>query len=313
LFRHPDLGRQLRRLAPEHDLVILQLARLSAELGSVDASRCVVDLIDSLALSTRLRARFDASWLAPALRFEARRLAEAEDAAAKAARCVLVVSERDRSAILERLPPDLAPRVLVVPLWVEPQPDLVLPQRSPIVTFTGNLGYFVNADALRWFLRFVWTGLRSRCPGARLVVAGDRPAASLRRLLERSADQGVDLIQSPQDLPAVLRSATVAIAPLRGGAGTPVKVLEAWAAGVPVIASPWAAEGTTGRAGEDLLIAEDPEEWIEKCCKLLSSEEECQRLVMNGRRRLRADYSREAVGSALDEALGLERAARAPG
>jgi glycosyltransferase involved in cell wall biosynthesis len=76
----------------------------------------------------------------------------------------------------------------------------------------------------------------------------------------------------------------------------PIKVLEAWACGVPVVASPWAVAGTTGRQGEDFrVVGQHPIEWVSAILELLDSPGERQRLADNGRRRLAADYSREIV------------------
>jgi glycosyltransferase involved in cell wall biosynthesis len=127
-----------------------------------------------------------------------------------------------------------------------------------------------------------------------VVVAGDRPGRAVRRAVAR-AGSGVELVPSPPDLGALLRRATLALAPLRCGSGLPIKVLEAWAAGVPVVASPWAAAGTTGRPGEDLRLAERPAEWVEAILGLLDDRAERQRLAAAGRRRLAADYAPAVV------------------
>jgi hypothetical protein len=164
---------------------------------------------------------------------------------------------------------------------------------APLLGFTGNLGYFVNADALTWFLREVWPALRARRPQLRLVAAGDRPSRAVRRAVARlGAASGVTLLASPADLRPVLAAATIAIAPLRAGSGVPLKILEAWCAGVPVVASPWAAAGTTAHPGDDLRVAVAPAEWVETLLDLLDHPAERHRLAGNARSRLTADYSR---------------------
>jgi glycosyltransferase involved in cell wall biosynthesis len=190
------------------------------------------------------------------------------------------------------------------------------PAAPPRLVFTGNLGYFVNADAIGWWLGTVWPALCARHPGLHLVVAGDRPAPATRRAVARAAvvvSRGlpaagspagaVELVESAPDLRRVLADATIALAPLRCGSGVPVKVLEAWAAGVPVVASPWAAAGTTGVPGEDLAVAESPHQWVEAILRLLGDPAERCRLAANGRHRLAADYSRSRVRGQLLAAL----------
>ncbi len=297
--------------APKHDLGILQLVRLASHLDDFGDIPIVVDLIDSLALNFSRRAEVDRPWLAPVLELEARLLARAEQRLAERAERLLVVCERDRQAIVNRLPPALAAKVAVVRLSVE-EPEADPPvggeklwregDVGPVLALTGNLGYFVNADAVTWWLRDVWPALHRVRPDVRLVVAGARPAPSLRRAIERA---GARLIESPRDLRAILSQATLALAPMRCGSGVPIKVLEAWAAGVPVLASSWAAAGTTGIPGEDfLLVGQDPVEWVSAVTSLLDNPAARRRLAENGRRRLAADYSREAVRGQMLEVMG---------
>jgi hypothetical protein len=217
-----------------------------------------------------------------------------------------VVCERDRIALARRrrLAPEVAARVSVIPLSVrerwqvrdDPDPLVDSTDERPILTITGNLGYFVNDDAVRWFARQVWPELRERRPDLRLVVAGDRPSRSLSRLLRRV---GAELVESPADLRTIIARATIALAPLRAGSGQPIKVLEAWAVGVPVIASPWAAAGTAGRPWEDFLVVDTPGEWLQALIMLLDDREQRRRLVANARKRLLEIYSRRRISGEL--------------
>jgi glycosyltransferase involved in cell wall biosynthesis len=318
LFYQPDLGRQLRHLAPRADLAILQLVRLAVHLEDCGRTPLVVDLIDSLSLNFSLRAGVDRLWLRPPLRLEAHLLAAAERRLVERAAGVLVVCERDRQALANRLPSPLAAKVAVVRLAVRER-QLALPAAgerlrgeggvwpgepvNPVLALTGNLGYFVNVDAVTWWLREVWPRLDLARPGIRVVVAGDRPAPRLRRAVA-AAGPAVRLIESPRDLRSVLAQATLALAPMRCGSGVPIKVLEAWSVGVPVVASPWAAAGTSGRQGEDFrVVGQHPSEWVGTILELLDDPAARRRLADSGRRRLAADYSRQTVRRQLLAAL----------
>lgn len=308
-----DLRRRVRGLLGGVDLVIVQLARLAflgGELAKVrDRVSIVVDLVDSLSLNLTRRAVLDRRWFLPLFSSEIRRLERAERRLFESAQGTVLVSPRDRDWLLRRwkLESDQARRLAVVPLEVESEdPDLRSqtgagapagkgdPQR-PVLALTGNLGYFVNSDALLWWLADVWPALSRERPELRLMVAGARPP---RRLRQAVADSGAELIDSPPDLRTILASATVALAPLRAGSGVPVKVLEAWAVGVPVVASHWAAAGTGARAGEELLIADSPEEWISSILSLVDDPERRRDLSEAGRRRLVLDHSATRVREA---------------
>ena len=311
LFYQPDLGRRLRELAPQADLGILQLVRLAVHLDDFGRTPILVDLIDSLSLNFSLRADVDRMWLRPVLRLEAHLLAAGERRLAERAAGVLLVCERDRQALVNRLPPGLDRKVSVVRLAVRErrfEPPLAGEhlwdegQTGPVLAITGNLGYFVNVDAITWWLREVWPAVRQARPDARVVVAGDRPAAAIRRAVESA---GVRLIESPRDMRSIISQATLALAPMRCGSGVPIKVLEAWAVGTPVVATPWAVAGTSGRQGEDFrIVGTHPIEWVSAIQELLDDPAARHRLAESGRKRLAADYSREVVR---DQLLGVVR------
>lgn len=311
LFASRDLARRLRRLARDADLVVLQLARLERFAACVGHTPLLVDLIDSLALNVATRAAHDRKWLRGALSAEARRLAASEERLAARAALAVLVGERDRAAIVARRA-DLSERLMVVPLTTERGPEVAVAASGgssarPRLLFTGNLGYFPNCDAARWLLEEIWPAIRRRRPECELVLAGDR---ARRQLAAAARAAGATLVASPASLAGLFADAAVALAPLRCGSGVPVKVLEAWAAGVPVVASPWAAAGVGGEdVSATLEVAQLPEEWASAVDRLLTDADRCRRLVAAGRERLSRLHSVAHVRTAWLTAA--ERAVRA--
>lgn len=318
LFGSPDLSRVLRDLGPRHDVLILQLARLAAHLGDAPEVPLVIDLVDSLSLNLSTRAECDRSWLAPLLRLEARRMAKTETRLVRRSRVAMVVSDRDRSHLGDLLggagdDTDRNHGIAVVPVTVEPSRDedesgrpsstasrRPPPGRRPRLAFTGNLGYFPNRDAASRIAEEIWPRVRARHSEASLLVAGARPPGTLVRRLRAA---GIDVEPEPDDLRERLALADVALAPLRCGSGLPIKILEAWATGTPVIASAFAAAGVSGRDREDLLIASAPDEWVEAVDLLLGDEGLRRHLVASARRRLVDEFSRASVRRRLEEVL----------
>lgn len=309
-FPDGPLGAAVERLAPEHDLAILQTVRLGGVADRLGATPFVVDLIDSLALSFARRARRE-RWLSPLWKLESRRLAVAEDRLVADSRGALVVAERDRDAIGRRRP-ELAGRLRVVPVAVEggeesptdDDPDHQ-PAGPPVLVVTGNLGYFPTAEGLGWLLDEVWPVLKERRPEVSLCLAGSRLPKTLAR---RARQAGVAWVDRPSDgeLATILAGATLALAPLRAGAGQPMKVIEAWAAGLPVVATGWAARGTTGAALRELAVPADDASaasWVATIESLLDDPARRRALAAAARERLQADYSRSGVGLAWAEAV----------
>ncbi len=311
LHRHRALRRELRRLAPQHDLVIVQLSRLAGHLPDLGDTPVLVDFIDSLSLNAARRGRFDHFWWRPLLGWESWRLRVWEGRLLDHCRAALVVCERDRAVIAAAgaastaasTATGAASRLHVVPIAqevvVHDDPSAA-EEGVPTLVFTGNLGYFPNRDAAAWLLRNVWPRLRARRPEVRLRIAGARPGWQLRRLASKA---GVSLEADPRDLKAVIAGATVALAPLRAGSGLPIKVLEAWSMGVPLIASPWAVAGSTAKADEELLVAGGAAQWVAAIERLLDEPQTRRRLIAAGRRRLEVDYSPKLVNAGFLEAV----------
>jgi len=309
LFVSSDLSRKIRSLSSRAELGILQLARLAPYAADFGELPLVVDLIDSLALNFERRAAVDRPWMRPLWLREAARLERAERGLVARSLRSLLVCERDRADQARRVGARFASRLGVVGIEVEAdEPSRFASAASgpPVLALTGNLGYFVNADAARWFLRRVWPELHRRRPDLRLRLAGDRPTRAVRRAARAP---GVELHASPGDLKALLRGATLSLAPMRCGSGVPIKILEAWALGVPVVASIWAAAGTPARPGEDLALAGDePDAWIEIILRLLNDPDERAHLVRGGRQRLAEHFSREVIDRAWRQAVAVEGA-----
>lgn len=265
LFDLPALRLQAAEVVAEFqpDVVIVQLSRLADVLPALAGTPVLLDLIDSLALNIARRAEHSAL-LAPFWRLEAARLLAWEQAAVEKVALATVVAERDRAFL--GLPAD---RLQVLPFGIEAPAEL--PRRPGPHEFelvlTGNLGYFPSVVGIGRFLREVWPLLCAAMPEIRLLLAGARPAASLRRLV--AATLGVELVADPPDLRAQLRRGAVAIAPLEAGSGTPIKVLEAMAEGLPVVASPAALGGLDDLPDGAVRRAENPREFADAILELL--------------------------------------------
>lgn len=287
------------------DLAVVQMMRCgwAAEELAVHAPHLplLFDAIDAMGLHYRRSLNAWPLPLRPLLRLEAARCSRREAWLAQRARLTTAVSRRDLEALAA-----VGERGRVVPVAGR-KPTAHEPHRgSPTVLLSGNLGYRPTRQGALWFAHRVWPQVRRQVPGARWVLAGARPPRAVRRL---AGLEGVEIHADPADLAPHLAAARVAIAPMTSGSGVPMKVLEAWAARVPVIASPWAAAGLEGE-GAGVRIAGSAAEWIKETARLLTDVESVGSLVEEGhevwRRCYRPERVQEIVVEVIRDAAGRE-------
>jgi glycosyltransferase involved in cell wall biosynthesis len=215
---------------------------------------------------------------------------------------VFAVSEADRRAFVAlgdapervRVLPNVADARLLGRATLEPPPE-------PVVLFFGTLSWPPNAEGLERFLRGALPSLASRVPGVRTVVAGHGAPNGLRELI-RSAP-GAELIEDVDDDEPLYRRARCFVDASVGGAGTRVKILNAMARGVPVVATTDAAAGLDATAGVHLLEAAGPGALAEPVARVLADEGLWRRLSTEGRRLVGERYVPPTAFVALDEAL----------
>jgi glycosyltransferase involved in cell wall biosynthesis len=176
----------------------------------------------------------------------------------------------------------------------ETQPDA---ERGRIL-FVGSMSYHANIRAAVDFTRTVWPGIRERFPKWRLTLAGSDPAPAVRALGDEA---NVEVTGTVADIRPYYAEAIAAIVPMRTGGGTRLKILEAMAAGVPVVSTPLGAEGLAVSPGVDILIAEKDGDWLAQLSALDAQDDLWKRLAEAGRRLAAARYDWEALGQALYE------------
>jgi glycosyltransferase involved in cell wall biosynthesis len=113
-----------------------------------------------------------------------------------------------------------------------------------------------NRDAVLWFATRIWPLVRAHHPGVRFHVVGPSVTPMLRDLARR--DPSIVVTGEVDDLRPYLHRAQVFVCPVRIGSGLRVKVLEAMAAGVPVVTTSLGAEGIPIQPGDTCLIADQP-------------------------------------------------------
>ena len=180
--------------------------------------------------------------------------------------------------------------VMAIANTVAPCPPRVHRQGAATrVLFVGNLSYPPNVDGIRGFAADVLPRLRAqRGETIALRIAGSSPAAEVTAL---ARIPGVEVIADPEDLAGCYAWADLAVVPLAAGGGTRIKLLEAFAHGVPVVATSIGAEGIAAVHGIHLLLADAPAAFAEACARLLADHALATRLTDAARALVEARYA----------------------
>jgi glycosyltransferase involved in cell wall biosynthesis len=193
--------------------------------------------------------------------------------------------------------------------WIAPKTHVtVYPNALPLVpqpargndeaiVFSGNMEYHPNVDAVRTFRAQVWPILRARHPSLMWRLAGKNPQAVAAFT---AGDPRIDVVGPVPDAVIELARSRIAVVPLRTGSGTRLKILEAWAAGLPVVSTTIGAEGLPARHGENLLLADGPDDFADAVTRLLTCPELCQSLGAAGRLLLEKEFTWESAWKTLD-------------
>lgn len=171
-----------------------------------------------------------------------------------------------------------------------------------------------NVEGLAWFLREVWPRVRAGLPRARLLVAGRIGPRDLPRSLRR--ETAVTFTGEAEDLTKAFQAADVGIVPVRLGGGTKLKVFEALASGVPVVALSASATGSCCGESDGVLVEGEPDAQAAVIIRLLSERDWRLRLGECGRRHAQREHDwslvAERVGDVLEEWVAERRTAAAP-
>jgi glycosyltransferase involved in cell wall biosynthesis len=208
----------------------------------------------------------------------------------------IVVSKRDREKLLA-LNPNVPVYVIengVDTAYYSDRGDTQVSGHR--LLFVGSMDYHANIDAAIDFVRNIWPGLHARKPQLVMTIVGKDPVPEVRALASKP---GVEVTGTVDDVRPLYREAVAAVIPLKVGAGSRLKILEAMAAGTPVISTTLGAEGLEVRDKENIAIADSDEQLTETILRIADDKAERARLIAGGRALVDAQYDWSRIGNAL--------------
>ena len=229
-----------------------------------------------------------------------KRLRKEETKFIREAAHVAPITEQDLALMRQALPEQ---RYTVIPAGVDV--DYFRPTESSLIDpklilWVGGMSWDPNKEAIDYFLREIWPGLKLRDAKVRFELVGDGTER-----LALSAHEGVKGHGRVPDIRPFLARAAVLVVPLRVGGGMRLKILDFLAAGKAVVSTSIGAEGNRARSGQDLLIADTPDEFGAAIQRVVSDPLLREKLGASGRHLVESEYAWEKIGQAFMRVYGL--------
>lgn len=263
--------------------------------------RMVIDFMDLDSDKWRQYAsvnRFPMSWV---YRYEARILLEYEKKIQQYFDQCIFISSNEVALFKKRLAGGTDNLNVVgngVDLTQFRPPASMVFKKPLTLLFSGVMDYFPNENAMCWFVDNVWPGLKLLHPDARLVIAGMNPGSTI---MDMAKDEQITVTGYVDDMLACYHEANVFIAPFQIARGVQNKILQAFACGLPVVSSVAGAEGIDCVHGEHLLIAETPEQYIEKIDQLVRDNNTYENICNSALKLVHQNYTWDAKNECLAE------------
>jgi glycosyltransferase involved in cell wall biosynthesis len=190
---------------------------------------------------------------------------------------------RPTGLILERYP-------LADPAQVEPY----------TVGFFGAFDWEANVDAVSYFVEDILPLIQAELPQIKFVLAGRAAPSQVRELAQYPS---VEFLGRVEDMFSVAQRVAAIVVPLRIGAGTRLKILEAMAWGKPIVTTSIGVEGVEHVNGEDLIVADTADLFAKATIALLDDPAQQGRLAQAARQRVELFYSTQCSVDRLQAAM----------
>lgn len=175
-----------------------------------------------------------------------------------------------------------------------------LDESEKSLVFVGNYLHYPNVDAVLYFHRAIWPLIKSRFPDMKFYIVGQSPPVEVESL---SLDPSIIVTGKVADVRPFLKKGRIFICPVTLGGGFRGKILEAMAAGRPVVSTSLGSEGIPAVHGENILIADEPQEFAKAVAALIDNPDLAEKLGRNARKLMEEQYAWEKGVQVLERIL----------
>jgi glycosyltransferase involved in cell wall biosynthesis len=305
-----NLRRVLRRELSEHpaDVAYIDHLGMARYLRDIKSERPYCrTILDQHNVESEFFKQFAAEKRGPkrvVASLEYRRARSFEQKSLRAVDAVVAISGEDAKHFeaLAGVHAKVVPVVMSFDRKTRPHPG------KPHFCYVGSLRWKPNVVGLDWFCQKVWPLVRRRVPDATFEIAGVglKPDASGRLPVpEAWRVPGVETVGFLEDLEPLYARSIGMLAPIAGGSGVRLKLLEGFRAGLPVVTTPDGAFGLPLEDGKEALIAAAPDAFADRVARLVTDSDVRARLVAGAYDFLEESHSLPVAQRVMRSALGL--------
>jgi len=187
--------------------------------------------------------------------------------------------------------------IMVRPFGIDPIERSGVAVEAKSLFHIGAMDWQPNIDGVKWFLQSVWPLLHKELPEVRLYLAGRKMPDELKE----AQIEGVEVVGEVADSAEFIASKQINVVPLLAGSGIRVKIIEAMELGKTVIATTTAADGIEYVDGEELLIADTPEQFVEQVRRCIAEPEMAKEIGEKAHRLVRTKYDNNVLTERMTE------------
>ncbi|MDD3065800.1 MAG: glycosyltransferase family 4 protein [Endomicrobiaceae bacterium] len=226
---------------------------------------------------------------------EWRKLVEYERNIINKFKSVIVLTDRDKN-IMNKFNPDAKTVVIQTGVDIDFFNIGKKSGNEKNLVFVGHYKHYPNADAIVYFVRFIFDKIIKRIPDIKLYVVGSGLTEDVRRLEK----ENIIITGEVEDIRQYLKCPNIFIAPVRLGGGIKGKVLEAMASGVPVVATQEAAEGIQCEHYYDILVADTASKFADMVIELCLNDKLYNKISENARMNAVNQYDWKVIAKKLN-------------
>lgn len=300
-FRSQTMKRLIRSVVANEkpDCVHVQHIRMAQYADCLEGVPAILDLPDAFSLYWKRRVENSLNMIERIFhRFEYKRIVRYEQIIQKFRLCLACSLEdiRHLKGIHKKVPIRLFPNGVDLNTFSDSNHDYSI---NHVLLFTGNMNYAPNVDGVLYFCKEILPLIKEELPGVTFIIAGQKPVESVCALRSDS----IEVTGFVPDISVYYKRAAVVVSPLRIGAGTQNKVLEAMAMGVPVVCGSIGFEGLGVESGEGVFMETQKHAFANRVISLLKNETQREQVGKAGRKIILERYDWDILSKKLEHFL----------